>query len=267
MGFWGSSFTFDDIPCTAFELMLYDVGSDSQEATQFANPVTIVEEFLSTRWRPLFIGTKIDRKLEFQLVFGVNEERLDSGAFLDREELAKVANWLTLHDNYKWLEIHQDDMIDARYRCIVTGLECVEYGSVPWALRATITCDGPFAYRYPESSMCSISGTSTVVIENNSCLAGYYKPKIVYFPNSGGSLKIVNVNDKRRAFELKDMPGSVSRVDIDNENCLITNDADLNLYKGFNFNFLRLVPGANTLEITGDGEIEFICEYPANVGG
>lgn len=267
MGFWGETFSFDGTTCSAHNLMLYDVGSDAQGATQFASPVTVIEEYIPSRWKPLFIGTKQASKLEFTIVFGANQDRIDAGAHLSRSEMDSVAQWLCGHGEYKYLEISQADMSGFRYKCIITGLQMIEYGMLPWAFRATVTCDGPYAYRYPHTYSYSIDGSTAVTLYNSSSLHGYYKPKLSWVTSSGGDVEIVNQSDNGRTFAFSGVPTSVTTIDVDNENCLITNSADLNLYKYFNYNFLRLVPGANVLEVTGTGTLQITCEFPVDVGG
>ena len=54
---------------------------------------------------------------------------------------------------------------------------------------------------------------------------------------------------------------------MDNENGVITNSMDLNLYPYFNFEFFKLVWGDNRIEVLGNCIIEMTCEFPVNVGG
>lgn len=267
MAFYGSTFVFNGVPCEDFDLMLYDVGSTSQENGEFASVVSIVEEELATKWKPIFYGVKFEKKLEFEMVFGVNQKRLDEGSFLDRYELEAVASWLTGLDGYRWLSIAQEDMRHVRYKCYVSSLEIVGYGMIPWALRASITCDSPYAYMSESEFVYTISGSKSINFLNESSYNGYYYPKLEIATQGGGSFSIENETDNKRVFELKDIPASITKINIDNENGVIKNDADLNLYDCFNFNFLRLKRGYNKLNVTGNGTLKIICEFPVNVGG
>lgn len=267
MAFYSESFTFNEIPCDEFDLMIYDVGSDKQSTGAFASTPTVVEQSIYRKWRPLFYGMKYTDKLTFELVFGVNQSRLDENKFLDREELNIVSTWLTGHEEYKWLSIMQDGMEYVRFKCYVSDLEIVDYGWIPWALKAKITCDSPFGYMAPHTYTYTISGDTSISFYNESSYNGYYYPKIQFSPNGSTKLTITNNTDDRRQFILTDIPTSVKTITVDNENGIITNDADLNLYDGFNFNFLRLKRGYNKLTVTGDGALKIICEFPVNTGG
>lgn len=268
MAFWGCSFVFDGIPCEEYDLMLYDSFSgNSQEEGKFANTVSILEDKVNTRWRPHFYGAVYQEKLEFTLVFGVNQKRLDSGKYLDRTELDGIASWLIGHKDYKWLEIIQEDIEHVRYKCIITGLELIEYGTVPWALKATIECDSPYAYMYPRTFEYKISGTKDVCFLNESGHPGYYKPVIEITLGNSRSFSITNVSDNGRKLEFINIPVGVNKILIDNDYCVVTDmDSGLNLYPYFNFVFFRLMRGNNQLRFEGDCTIKIVCEFPVNTG-
>lgn len=267
MAFWGNSFVFNDIPCDDYDLMLYDVGSTTQGTSKFASGVSIIEETLPSRYKPHFYGVKFDKKLEFTIVFGVNQRRIDAEKYLDRYELETIAFWLTGHDKYMWLEVEQDDLEYVRYRCIISNLEFVEYGNIPWALKATVTCDSPYAYLYPQVFEYDISGTETIDFYNESSHNGYFMPQLEIELSNGGSFSIINKSDNNRKFEFKNVPSSVKKLNVDNDRCIITNDKNLNAYPYFNFRFFRLVKGENRLQVTGNGKLRITCEFPVNVGG
>lgn len=267
MAFWGNSFVFNGIPCEDYDLMIYDFGSNSQSAGNFASGVSIIEEALPSRYKPYFYGIKFEKKLEFNMVFGVNQRRIDSGAFLDRYELEMIAMWLTGHDKYLWLEIQQDDLRYVRYNCIVSNLEIIEEGNVPWALKATVVCDSPYAYLYPQEFQYDVAGTATVEFFNESGHNGYYKPIIEFELSDGNGFSITNLSDNNRTLSFSGTPSSISKIRVDNDRCIITNDQNLNAYPYFNFKFLRLLQGENKLVVKGNGILKIICEFPVNVGG
>lgn len=271
MAFYGCKFLFDGIPCEAFDLMMYDVNGSANTDTTFASPGSIEEETVGTRWKPYFYGVTYKSKLSFNIAFGVNQRRLDDGKYLSRDELDAISTWLTGHDQYKWLEIEQPDMEYVRYKCMIQGLTASNSGLVPWTLIATVICDSPFAYLYPQTFKYNVSGTSgnetTIVFNNESSFNGYYYPKVSIHLNSGNGISIVNTSDGNREFKFENIPGSITEINVDNENMVITNNQDLNIYPCFNYKFLRLVRGYNILKVVGNGFITFECEFPVNIGG
>lgn len=265
--FWGKSFSFNGIPCEDFDLMLYHIGGNSHSAGKFASGVSIVEERLPSRWKPIFYGTKNDNKLEFTIVFGANPERATAKKSLDRYELEAIANWLTGHNEYLWLGIEQDDLEYARYRCIITNLEMIEYGMMPWALKANVVCDGPYAYLYPQTYEYEITDKATLHFFNESGHVGYYMP-ILEIVGCSSDFRIINHSDNNREFVISGLVGAPKDFYVDNDLGIMTcSDSLINPYEHFNFNFFRLVNGDNYLEIKGNCTLRITCEFPVNVGG
>lgn len=268
MAFWGHSFAFDGIPCEDFDLMIYDIGSNTQSNGKFASTVNIIEDKVAARYKPYFYGITYENRLEFTLIFGANQKRIDKQKYLDRYELEAIASWLTGRDQYLWLDIEQDDLEYVRYKCIVTGLDMVEYGNLPWALKADIVCDSPYAYMYPQTFTFNVSGTQTVTFYNESSHNGFYRPAemSITLPD-GGDFSIENLSDKNRIFAFSGVPASIRHIHVNNDLGIIAGDGGINVYPYFNFRFFRLVKGDNILKITGNGKLGITCEFPINAGG
>lgn len=266
MTFYASTFSFNGISCETYDLMIYDIDNKDNGQSDIASAVSIVEENMARKWKPFFYGTNIEGKLTFDFVFGVNECRLDQEDYLTRDEIDTIATWLTGHDEYMWLEFDNEEFSGIRYRCMITGLKIVSYGHVPFSFQATVTCDGPFAYRQPQEVTYQISGTRQISIENLSSLNGYYYPEIEFNLSSGTGFSITNTTDDSRTLSFSNMPAIVRRVYVNNETCVITNERDLNIYPYCNFRWLRFKRGTNNLTVTGYGTLKIKCEFPVNVG-
>lgn len=263
----GETFSFNGKSCEDYQLMIYDIGGDDSGDSTFASVVSITEETVASRWKPYFYGTQFQEKLSFSFTFGVNQCRIDDGEYLTKAEIDDIATWLTGHDKYMWLEIDSDDMENIRYHCMITELKLVEFGHIPWAFEATVTCDSPFAYRTPGSQSFAINGTRQIVFNNLSSLNGYYYPEIHFDISSGGGFSIENMTDGGRTLTFADLPGSVHRVNVFNDSCVVTNDQDLNIYDKCNYNWLRFKRGENTLNVVGNGTLTINYEFPVNIGG
>lgn len=267
MAFYGKTFIFDETACDELELMLYDVGSQTQSAGRFAAGVEAVENTVGSNWKPHFYGVKYDEKLEFELVFGVNQRRLDEEHYLDRYEIETIASWLVGHQQYKWLEVQQNDMEWVRYRCMITSLELVESGQIPWALHASVTCDGPYAYTYLHEYRYTINGSAEILFMNESSHNGYLYPALQFEMSSGTAFSVQNRTDDGRTFSMNNIPSAVQTITVDNATGVIQNNAGVNLYDNCNFQFLRLKKGYNSLYVTGNGILTISAEFPINVGG
>lgn len=267
MGFYGCSFSFNGTSCKDYDLIMYNTDDASQNSGNFASTTTAIEENITAKWKPLFFGMKFENKLEFNIVFGINLDRLDAENYLSRGELAEIASWLTGYDGYRWLSIDQEDMSNIRFKCFISNLEILDNGLMPYGFNATVTCDGPFAYKYPTVYTYEVDGSTTMAFDNKSDFNGYYYPNITFELTGGNTISIKNETDAGYMFELTDIPSAVTEIQVDNENGVISNNADLNLYSGFNFNFFRLKRGVNKLTVTGNGKLNILCEFPSNVGG
>ena len=267
MAFFGKAFTFDGLPSEQFELMLYDIGGESPGDAALTSPTEIVDDVVSNRWRPLFYGIRRGKKLQFNMVFGVNQRRLDRHKYLDRYELSEVAAWLTGHEEYKELELEQEDMRHVFYRCMISEMTPVSYGNIPWAFRVTVTCDSAYAYLRETETAFTINGTAQISFDNKSSINGFFKPVIEFALTSGDGFSVENLTDRGRTLTFAELPGSVSRVRVDNERGIITNDQDLSIYDCCNLKWLRLKRGINVMNVVGNGVLKFICEFPIDVGG
>lgn len=286
MAFWGCTFSFDGISCSQYQLMLYNIGDKEQDATEFANTVKIHEEHIGTQWKPLFFGVSYENKLEGKLTFGVNQDRLDRQEYLTRDELSAVSTWLCGRKTYCPLTIAQDDMVGITYKCMITELKTVERGGFPWGFIATVTCDGPYAYRDAVAYTYHVDGDTTFNIDNVSDHHGDYSPVITITTGTsilteendaaltaedesllldGGEFVVENLTTGQ-VMQFSKLPDTVLEIHVDCEHGVITSNTMLNMYKYFNFQFLRLKRGVNHIRCRGSGTIRFQCEYPVSVG-
>ena len=267
MAFYGCQFTFDDIPCFEYGLMVYDIGSVTEDGEFTSAPSEILEQRTARRYSPLYYGVTRNTPLEFTFTFGSDINSIESGRWLDRWEMDAISTWLTGKGGYRYLEIIQPDMDVIRYKCIITNLTYTTNGKYPWAFSCTVTCDSPYAYLYPEHISQSITGSGTITISSRQACE-YYYPKMEITLTSGNSITIVNESDNNRAFTMTGVTTLPVTISVDNENEIITNTQGTNLYNTFNYNFLRLVRGDNILSVTANSaDISLVCEYPINVGG
>lgn len=267
MSFYGSYFSYDNIPCTEYDLMIYDVNGVVQSGSGFTSAVSVIEDRLVRGYSSILYGTTQNNPLTFTMVFGLIEARAIQDKDLDRWDMEAIASWLTNSNGYRDLVIEQNDMEMVKFKCIVTDLKVVSWGNMPWAFSATIQCDSPFAYTFPETFTFA-GGSTRNRIFSKSSFKGFYYPEMVITRSDSGDFEIINTSDNNRSFKLTGLPVGVNRIMVDNQRGIIKDMiGGINLYPYFNFNFLRLVRGDNYLNVTGNGTVSIVCEYPMNVGG
>ncbi len=254
-------FDFDGVSSSEYGLMICDIGGRGQSDVSFANTASIIETRTARRIQPIHFGVKYhETPLQFKLVFGSDEP-------FDRFDFENISLWLTGHQDYKWLSIHQPDLEHVEFRCIVKRLTPISVAWLPYAFEAEIVCDCPYAYGFPFENEYTISGETEILFRNESSVREYFKPNISFLPGANvTSLSIINESDGGREFFIEYLP--TARFFADNNNGIIRDANDeYNLYDGFNMNFLRFVQGDNVLRVVGDGILTISGRFLHNVGG
>ena len=268
MSFYGTSFIFDGIPCEEMGLIMYDFSNAKQSETMFSSDLTISEDRISGRLRPLMYGGSVNAPLTFNMVMCASEDSIYYNEPLDRWDLQKISSWLTGHKQYKWLEIVQPDMEDYRYRCIITELKAVEVAGNKWGLSCKVTCDSPYAYMKPIEY---IINKSSYAIHSPMSYNDFYYPLITINKYSPGNLGIKISNEKEEyTFLMENIPLSLGKIIIDSENEIITCNSGLNVYQYIKydnkFHFPRFIRGDNNIILNGITNCIIRCEWPVNIG-
>lgn len=253
-------FTFAGESSEMYGLMLYDFGDKGQSDVPFGNKASIVETRTNSRIQPIHFGVKYhETPLQFKLVFGSEHE-------LDRYDMETISLWLTGHQDYQWLTIHQPDLEGVQFRCLITELTPLTHGWLPYAFEATVLCDCPYAYGLPFERQYTISDTTDILVRNESSVREFIKPTITFVPAVGTTtLSIINHDDGDREFRIDDIHSS-SVIEANNlSGILLEKEYGYNLYRGFNLNFFRLVHGDNNLTVTGNGTLTISCRFLHNV--
>lgn len=243
-------------------MKIYDFDGQGQDSVSFGNVADIIESRTTHRVQPIHQGVNYHAEpLEFKLVFGACDP-------LDRFDMERIAMWLTGYQDYQWLSIAQSDLEHVQFRCLVTELTPIYNIWIPYAFTATFVCDCPYAYGLPFEKRSTISGKTTINVDNDTSVREYLKPKIIFQKSAGVTeLKVINKSDNNREFILTDLPAAAMEITIDNNNGIITHNAgDVNVYNGFNGKLFRMVPGVNQLEVTGNGTFTITGRTLHNVG-
>ena len=257
-------FTFAGKSQALYDLIICDIGGTTQDAVSFGNKASIVETRTVNRIKPIHYGVNYhEDPLEFKIVFGSEKE-------LDRFDMEKIAFWLTGHQEYQWLNIHQPDLMHVQFRCLITELTPVFNGWLPVAFEATVLCDCPYAYGREFCHEIDVSGEQSVIFRNEGSVHEYLKPVVTVSLSQGATdFKIINHSDSGREFCFTGLPASGIEFVVRNESGVMEEltSTGVNLYQFFNMNFFRLVEGDNQLQIVGDGRLFISGRFLHNVAG
>lgn len=255
-------FTYAGLPASMFGLSLCDIGGKKHGDNSFGNSANIVQTRIVGRIKPLHFGVRYhDEPLTFTLIFGAEKK-------LDRYEMQEVAQWLTGYQQYQWLTIDQPDLSNVQFRCLIQSLTPISVRWFPVAFEAKVVCDCPYGYGYPFSKSYLVSGQSTVRFYNESTCRENLKPTLRISVDAGcTSFRITNRSNDDKCIEFTDLPASGAEIEIDNENCIITEkNYGYDLYDRFNFQFFELIAGNNELLIEGNGSVTIDGRFLYNVG-
>lgn len=264
LSFYGSSFTFDGIPSEMYGLIIGDIGNLKQAGGKLGGSMTIYEDRAPRRATGLDYGGAANGALSFPVAFTVSEDN----RFLDRYEVAAIAGWLFGHTDFKRLTIDQPDLEGAYYQCRITELEQYEVGAMPVGFAATVTCDGPYAYRSMADTVISCDGLCSAVYKNASNVNDYYLPSIE-IACSGTGMTIENLTDGS-VFQIEGLPAGQRVLHIDSKNQVMTSSDGVNLYQhwnqGIDKSFPRFLRGGNRLKVSGQCVVTIKNDFPWNVG-
>ena len=163
---------------------------------------------------------------------------------------------------------------------MITNVELQFIDDKPWGFTFTVTCDSPYAYKaisVHELNMTA-NGSTNYTITSDSCMEQLYFPvfKVIYTGVTPGTLTIYNTTTSQ-TLSLTDIPSDVTEIVIDCERGIIKSTPQRNLYAGFNFVFVGLARGTNSLtfsntgtEGTGGGahkvSVNVTAMYPIDIG-
>lgn len=267
MSFYGAEFIFDGTSSYAFGLCLYArIDNTTQSSTEFASHVKMLEDRPSRRFQSYCYGGTLPESLQFKLVFGVTEGHKAMQGDFDRDEMQRIASWLTGHREYKWLQIVQDDLESVRYRCYITDLKAVEVSSMHWGFECMVNCDSPYGYLLPQRFVYEVDGSRAVVLHSNSSANDPYSPTLLIQPTETAQCAVRNLTDSNREFMLNEIPVNCGMITVDCNHGILSCEAGYNLYDVCNFKFPRLLRGDNHLVLTGSGIYTFVCTFPVNTG-
>lgn len=270
MGFIAKRFSFNRIPCEQFGLRIFDIDGNNNEAAPFASAGKIVTDVVPSTGHSFLYGRVYEEPLEFKLVFGLDPLMIKMDEHLDRYEMAAIANWLTGHNTYQWLDVEQPDLEMVRYHCIISELKPIQISWLPWAFTAKVTCDSPYAYMFPKQFHYSCYGTTDIKLVSRSTINQFYYPKISIQLNGSKNISISNLSCGDTTLKFTGLPKThflTIHIDNDLKKIESSDSAYSNLYQYCNFTWFPLMKGMNRIRVTGSCILDFICEFPINCGG
>ena len=263
VGFYASSFIFNNIPSEYYGLRIFNFGNGGNENQSSGGDISLITQDVYRRPIPYFYGVNQDKVLTFPIVFG-------SYSALDKTTQDLIHKWLFGQMGYKKLIVVQEDMTDIYYNCFLVDPKSVYIGNLGYAFEATVVCDSPWAWSYDKTFARAYTTDNiddNFVFVNESVNKDYLYPEISFTLNSLGSgITITNVTDNNRQFIFTGIT-PLEIITIDNDRQTLSSSTGLYRLSRFNLNWFRLLQGMNTINISG-GVSSFTMNYKfAKIGG
>jgi len=264
MSFYASNFIYDKIPSSNYSLKISDTSSDSEISMAGAN-VTIISQDIYRKPKVYLYGVKQSPVLEIPISIFKHSE-------ITAQEATYISKWLFGQMEYKQLQIIQPDMQDVYYNCIFINPQVVKIGNIIRGFRATISCDSPYAWTFPQIIYYNYSPNTyyiekNIIINNTGDSPDYIYPKMEIKMNTfGGDIKITNFSDSERVFEIKNLEKD-EILSIDNDMQTISSSLGINRLSNITgYKWFRLSPKVNSLLLSGNIEyIKFTNQFPKKI--
>lgn len=244
------NFYYDGIYSQDMGLVNVNVSSGLQEEP-FYGGREIIEEQIIGKNKPNFYDIQ-ETPLSFNVSFAFEET-------WDYDKIREVARWL-IKNNYK--ELYFTDNVDKRYYAIVIDNprlihNCLKQGYV----ELTFRCNAPYAFSPIYTTQYDLSGISSpTTITFNNQGDDILKPEIEILKYGAGDFSITNLTNGSQVFSFTGLADQET-VYVNNELRQIISDSGSYRYDNFNGNYLELVYGNNSLEVSGAAIINFRYQY------
>lgn len=262
MGFRAISFVFDNIPSETYDLFLISEGAAGVLQNTGSSSVELLTETIYRNPKPYLFGVQQTPVMTFSLSFA----SLKPISAVNQQYIQK---WLFGHNTYKKLQIMQCDMYDVYFNCILTNPVVTTVGNFAYYFRCDVICDSPWAWGAPTKLTFNKPTSGSSFIINNTSDNNYYTyPNIVItVSQSGNSVVLTNQTDNNQTFSITGLSAN-EVLTINSERNIITSSTGLSRFQNMTGFFPRLLPGINSLKITGNiSSIVFEFDNARKVSG
>jgi len=264
MSFIATSFMFDETPGELYNLYLARLEGGGVMGQAGTSDVELRTQSIFKRPAPYLLGVSDRPVLEFEIEMASPDE-------VSAEDAQLIQRWLFGRQNYKKLQIIQEDMQSVYFNCFLTQPRMVKVGGMIHGFKARVVCDSPFAWEFEKTLTKTYTDpevSDSFVFNNTGDMRSYlYVNVVITMNNSGGDLTITNTNDNDREFTFTGLSAD-EVLTVNNDLKILTSSTGLRRLSTFNKNWLRVIQGVNTLEVVGNvASLVFTYSFPRKIGG
>jgi len=250
MAFRACTFSYNGVDSSTFGLKIGSINNSGVSESMGSTSVNIKEVKPFRKQYPYFYGLERVPVLSFD-VEAFSEDDIDEDflKIIERDYFSSKS--------YQPLYIHQDDMMNVFYMAILSEPRVFAVGNLPRGIRFTVRCNAPFGWYQEKTTTYNFSPPLTdeaISFFNGSDDSGSYlypKSLVITMSATSGNVSIVNTSDSDREVSFTGL-SSNEVLTINCELQTISSSTALNRLSLSNKKFLRLVPGINNMEVTGE---------------
>ncbi len=203
--------------------------------------------------RHILLGAVPKERLEFDL------EIVSTNGPIHPRKMRYIKAWLCGQPQFQPLYIQHPDFADYYFNCLCLNPEdiCVDGYN---GLRVTVSCDAGGAWSNRKSKTWKLPSGGNVVFANESDDGDYLYPNVSFkLTGSATAFSITNRTDANRVFSFSGLTAKES-ITVNGDTGEIISPLGINRLPSFNKNYLRLLPGANALQLSAGAE-QLTLEY------
>jgi phage-related protein len=249
MSFYAANFIFNGVPSENYNIQIlkFEQGT-SVEDSSAGGTTEIVSKWIYKKQKPYLFGTTQNQALEFDLTIGSK----DGISAIDR---SKISSWLLSKSTFLPFQICQDDVEEIIFNVIFTTATYKYIGGLCFGMTLHGVCDAPWGFTTERSLSYSFAIDAIQDFDfdfyNDSDSSAYNYPKIEFTLNSlGSNFQIINYTDNDRTFLFTGLD-AYENISIDNDLKVMTSSTGFYRLSCFNKNWFRLLPGINSLHMSG----------------
>lgn len=243
-------FNFDGVESSLYNLVHVNMSSGMFEEA-FSASRDIVETTVAGNYNPYFSKVNLS-PYEFELNLAFTESYTD-------QQINEIVRWL-FPDYYKPLFfIGEESKV---FYCMPIGEPMIVHNGLKQGhITLNMRCNSPYIYSpsYLSPNYTVASGTTTIVLPNMGHTTIH--PEISITKNGNGNISIVQRSNGGKIFDINELT-NLEKIYINCEKEIIQTDI-IGIYRYGNVvgEFPKLNYGNNTIEVTGNCEIQFRYQY------
>lgn len=192
-------------------------------------------------------GIEEDGVLEFELC-------LMRDYPLNQYDISEISRLLFDHKTYKKLQLITDDMEDRYVMCKLNSPKKIVFGNMCYGFRFTVVCDGQ--YWYENENTIGLTSGESINIYNDCDTNNTVDTRVTIKSNDTGDIKIINATTGKEVVITSAKQGEI--IEMNSRLQTIKSSMFSYTYDRFNFEWLTLAKGYNTIAVIGNADVT-IC--------